>query len=149
MGLKINYFLFIIFIWGCKQNEVKINSNEGILTTPTWMIQKASGKGAGYDYSFILDNGPDPFQFTKVRIKLEPNGNISGVDNNGNALKNANWKYDDSAKRMEISGTGIFGIDGSLEVLTLQTTLVEIKNSLKVPQLNATIDLNATLVPAK
>lgn len=113
------------------------------------MIQKASGKGAGYDYSFSRDNGPDPFQFSKVRIKLESNGTITGTDNNGNALKNANWKYDDSVKRMEISGTGIFGIDGSLEVLTLQTTLVEIKNSLKVPQLNATIDLNATLVPAK
>lgn len=50
---------------------------------------------------------------------------------------------------MEISGTGVFGIDGSQEVLVLEVSIVKIKNLLKVPQLNAIVELNATLVPTK
>lgn len=150
MKLKIIYLLLFSTIFGCnKQENIVVVANEIILTKSTWMIQKSSGKGGSYDYSFDRESGLDPFQFAQVRIKLEANGSITGIDNNGKALKNATWKYNDTEKTIEISGTGIFGIDGTLQVLTLQAALVEVKNTLKVPQLNATIDLKATLVPAK
>jgi len=133
----------------CKNENGLLSPSEELLSTPTWNIQEATGKGAGYDYLYRLGQGPDPFQFSKVRIKLNSNGTVTGTDNNGNPIKDASWKYYGSEKRMEISGTGVFGIDGSQEVLVLEVSIVKIKNLLKVPQLNAIVELNATLVPTK
>jgi hypothetical protein len=150
MNYKVLILLFIIIAIGCKKDDtIVLSSTDTILTTSTWMIQKSSGVGGGYNYSFDRNNGADPFQFAKVRLKLETNGSISGIDNNGNAIKNATWKYSETDKKMEISGTGIFGIDGTLDIVTLQSDLVEVKNTLKVPQLSSNVDLKATLVPAK
>lgn len=136
-----------IFSLSCKnEKEINLTSAESIFIAHTWMIEKASGKGAGYDFRFNKDIGSDPFQFYKVRIKLENNGTITGKDNNGNQITGATWNYKEPEKLMTIKGTGIFGIDGQLEVITLSNNLVEVKNMLDVPQLNAVIELNATLV---
>jgi hypothetical protein len=148
---KILIYILFISLVSCKKDEqTNPLSSNVILTNPTWIIQKATGKGGGYNFSFDKNAGGDPFQFTKVRIKLEPSGSISGIDNNGGSISGATWKYYESDKKLEISGSNIFGIDGTHQVITIESSLVELKNELKVPQLNnATVELNATLIPLK
>ena len=151
MKNKFYMFLFFISFFSCKKDEqTNPLSSNVVLTTPTWIIQKATGKGGGYNFSFDKNTGSDPFQFTKVRIKLAPSGSIAGIDNNGNSISGATWKYYETDKKLEISGSNIFGIDGTHQVTTIESSLVELKNELKVPQLNnATIELNASLIPLK
>lgn len=143
--------LFLAFLFSCKKDEQSmLSTSNTILTNPTWIIQKATGKGGGYNFSFDKNVGNDPFQFTKVRIKLESLGTITGIDNNGNNISGATWKYSETDKKLEISGSNIFGIDGTHQVITIESSLVELKNELKVPQLNnAIMELNATLIPLK
>ena len=82
--------LFLAFLFSCKKDEQSmLSTSNTILTNPTWIIQKATGKGGGYNFSFDKNVGNDPFQFTKVRIKLESLGTITGIDNNGNNISGA------------------------------------------------------------
>jgi hypothetical protein len=144
-------YLLFISLFSCKEDEqTNALSSNVVLTNPTWIIQKATGKGGGYNFSFDKNTGNDPFQFTKVRIKLEPSGAITGIDNNGSSLSGATWKYYETDKKLEISGSNIFGIDGTHQVITIESSLVELRNELKVPQLNnAIVEVNASLIPLK
>lgn len=150
MKNKFYLILFFVTLYSCKEEQISSLSTNPILTNPTWIIQKATGIGGGYNFSFDKSSGNDPFQFSKVKIKLEPSGKVSGIDNNGNNISEATWKYYETDKKLEISGSNIFGIDGTHQVITIQSSLVELKNELNVPQLNnATIELNASLIPLK
>lgn len=151
MKHKILLYILFISIFSCKKDErTNPTSFNVILTNPTWIIQKATGKGGGYNFSFDKNAGSDPFQFTKVRIKFEPLGTITGIDNNSNNISGATWKYYETVKKLEISGSNIFGIDGTHQVITMESSLVELRNELKVPQLNnAIVELNATLITLK
>lgn len=151
MKHKILLYILFISILSCKKDEqTSPTSSNVILTNPTWIIQKATGKGGGYNFSFDKNVGSDPFEFTKVRIKLEPLGKITGIDNNGNNILGATWKYFETDKKLEISGSNIFGIDGTHQIITIESFLLELRNELKVPQLNnAIVELNATLIPLK
>lgn len=140
--------LLLLSFTGCKKSntEPRVAQNS-LLSDPTWQIQKSSAVGGGFNLTFDKNIDYDPFQLAKVRVKFEPNGTVSGVDNNGFLINTGVWKLNE--KKLEISGTGIFGIDGTLTIVTLQKDLLEFSNILKVDQLNAEIEMKATLIPVK
>jgi hypothetical protein len=144
------FVLVLIFFAGCEKSTTDpIITQNTLLSNPTWQIQKSSAVGGGFNLSFDKNVNYDPFQLAKVRVKFESNGAVSGIDNNGNAIKDGTWKLIENETKLEISGTGIFGIDGMLSIITLQKDLLEFSNILKVTQLNADIEMKATLIPVK
>lgn len=147
--LFIYIFASFLFISCGKNITEPIIAQNALLTNPTWQIQKSSAIGGGFNLNFDKNTNYDPFQLAKVRVKFEPNGTVSGIDNNGNVIKDGTWKLIENEKKLEISGTGIFGIDGTLAIVTLQKDLLEFSNILKVTQLNAEIEMKATLTPTK
>ena len=146
-----NFILTIISLMvlvSCKNNEVtQAISKNPLLSQHVWMIQTANSVGSGYDFSFSRGVTMDPFQLGMVRVKFREDGTIWGIDNIGNEVKNGAWKYYEADNRIEVSGTGIFGIDGNLNIVSLNKDSLEVNNVLKISQLDAIVDLHATLVP--
>jgi hypothetical protein len=147
--LFIYIFASFLFISCEKSTTEPIIAQNALLSNPTWQIQKSSAIGGGFNLDFDKNVNYDHFQLAKVRVKFEPTGAVSGIDNNGNVIKDGVWKLIEDEKKLEISGTGIFGIDGTLIIVTLQKDLLEFSNILKVTQLNAVVDMKATLIPVK
>jgi hypothetical protein len=142
--------LVLFFSISCEKSTTEtIITQNALLSNPTWQIQKSSAIGGGFNLNFDKNVNYDPFQLAKVRVKFEPTGAVSGIDNNGNVIKDGAWKLIEDEKKLEISGTGIFGIDGTLTIVTLQKEVLEFSNILKVTQLNAVVDMKATLIPVK
>ena len=146
-----NFILSIIILTTlvcCKNNEVsQAISKNPLLSQHVWMIQKANSVGSGYNFSFYRGVTTDPFQLGMVRVKFHEDGTIRGIDNIGNEVKNGTWKYYETDNKIEVSGTGIFGIDGILSIISLDKEFLEVKNILKISQLDAVVDLHAILVP--
>jgi hypothetical protein len=143
------YLIIFTHLLSCKESINNSIPPSTDLTSTTWQIQKSSAKGGGYNLNFDKNVDYDPFQLAKVRVKFEPNGSVSGIDNNGNVVKGGVWKLIENETKLEVSDTGIFGIDGTLTIITLQKELLEFSNILKITQLNADIEMKATLIPVK
>lgn len=115
------------------------------LTTKVWLFDQASAVGGGYRLDFQRGKADDPFGLANVRVKFNDNGTISGTDNTGSPIKNGAWKLFDNGQKITVSGTNVFGIDGTSAIDKLDATSLSVSNKLDVPQVG-TVTVKGTLV---
>ena len=131
----------------CKKAESitpTVNSSANLITK-SWLFDQASAVGGGYRLDFQRGKGDDQFGLANVRVKFNGDGTISGTDNIGNSIKNGTWKLIDNARKITISGTSVFGIDGTSTIDKLDETNLSVSNTLDVPQIG-TITIQGVLV---
>ncbi|GAB4023830.1 hypothetical protein GCM10028773_42910 [Spirosoma koreense] len=115
------------------------------LTSKIWLFDQASAVGGGYQLDFQRGKSDDPSGLATVRVKFNDDGTVSGMDNTGSPIQNGSWKLLDNGKKITISGTKVFGIDGTSTIDQLDTATLMVSNVLNVPQVGI-ITIKGTLV---
>lgn len=150
---KLYSLRIALLIWGftifvcCKHSSDTsiIPSSSSNLTTKIWLFDQASAVGGGYTLNFQRGKVDDPFGLANVRVKFNDDGTISGTDNTGNPIKNGVWQLLSNGQKLTISGTNVFGIDGTSVIDKLDGASLVVSNTLDVPQVGS-VSIKGVLV---
>jgi hypothetical protein len=147
-NLLIVSVIFVLgFVSSCKKDEVVVvtKTKKELLTAKTWIPSEATASGISV---YKKENKPadNVYDLSKVSLTFKTDGSLSGVDNNGKTITGAKWAFSTDESMLIISNTGIVGLDGSLPIIQLLESILEVKGKVTVPTFG-TVDANIKMIP--
>ncbi len=139
-------FVVLFFVSSCKKDDTTTpaKSKKDILTAKTWLISEVSASGA----VVYTKGGTDALNlgFAKVSLKFNTDGSLTGLDNSGKALPtNAKWALSSDETKINISNSGLTGLDGDVPIVQLNESVLELKG--KVTVQGVVYDGNLKMIP--
>jgi hypothetical protein len=149
-NLLIITSLFILgFVCSCKKDETTTPTKpkKEIISSKTWIVGDVTSSGVSV---YKKENKPadNIYDLSKVVLKFNADGSLTGVDNNGKAVPSAKWILATDESKITISNTGINGLDGDLPIVQVTETVFEVKGKVTLTTpIAGTFDGNIKLVP--
>lgn len=139
----------LIFVSSCKKDDTTTpaKSKKEIITSKTWIVGEVTSSGVSV---FKKENKPadNIYDLSKVSLKFNSDGSLTGFDNNGKAVPSAKWVLYSDESKITISNTGINGLDGDLPIVQVTDGVFEVKGKVTlVTPIAGTFDGNIKLVP--
>jgi hypothetical protein len=138
--------VLFLFVSSCKKDEVVVaKTKKELLTAKTWIPSEAAASGVSV---YKKENKPadNIYDLSKVSLSFKTDGSLTGVDNNGKTITGAKWSFSTDESMLSISNTGIAGLDGSLPIIQLLESVLEVKGKVTVPTFG-TVDANIKMIP--
>jgi hypothetical protein len=149
-NLLIVSILFVLgFVSSCKKDETvtPAKPKKEIIVSKTWIVNDVVVSGA----TVYTKGGTDLANvgFAKVVLNFKSDGSITGSDNSGKALpSSAKWTLSTDETKLNLTNTGVPGLDGDLSIVQLIETNFELKGKIVIPQLGTTPnDVNVKFIP--
>lgn len=139
----------LLFVASCKKDDTATptKSKKEIITSKTWIVGEVTSSGVS---AYKKENKPTDnlYDLSKVSLKFNSDGSLTGFDNNGKAVPNAKWVLSSDETKITISNTGINGLDGDLPIVQVTDTVFEVKGKVTLTTpIAGTFDGNIKLVP--
>ncbi len=142
--------LFVLgLVTSCKKDEVtpSTKSKKEIITAKTWTVGEVTSSGVTV-YKKEVKPADNIYDLSKVSLKFNSDGSLTGVDNNGKAVSGAKWNLSSDESKITISNTGINGLDGDLPIVQVTDSVFEVKGKVTLTTpIAGTFDGNIKLVP--
>jgi hypothetical protein len=139
-------FTMLLFVLSCKKDEntTPTKPKKDILVSKTWIISDVTGSGI---IAFNKNNavGTNLFELGKVTLIFKSDGTVTGTDNNGAAIA-AKWTLSTDETKINITGSGITGVDGEKLILVLTETNFDIKGIVTIPTIG-NVDATIKFIP--
>lgn len=139
----------LIFVVSCKKNDnaTPAKSKREIITSKTWIVGEVTSSGVTV-YKKETKPADNIYDLSKVSLKFNSDGSLTGFDNNGKAVPSAKWILSSDESKITISNTGINGLDGDLPIVQVTDTVFEVKGKvILTTPIAGTFDGNIRLVP--
>ena len=142
--------LFVLgFVSSCKKDETTTpaKSKKEIISSKTWVVGEVTSSGIS---AYKRENKPadNLYDLSKVILKFNADGSLTGVDNNGKAVSSAKWSLSMDESKITITNTGINGLDGDLPIVQVTDPVFEVKGKVTLTTpVAGTFDGNIKLVP--
>ena len=149
-NLFVITFLFVFgFVSSCKKDETTTptKSKKETITAKTWIVGEVTSSGVAV---YKKENKPadNIYDLSKVILKFNADGSLTGFDNNGKAVPSAKWVLSSDESKITISNTGINGLDGDLPIVQVTDTAFEVKGKVTLTTpIAGTFDGNIKMVP--
>ena len=149
-NLLIITTLFVLgFVSSCKKDETitPAKSKKEIISSKTWVVGEVTSSGIS---AYKRENKPadNLYDLSKVVLKFNADGSLTGVDNNGKAVSSAKWSLSTDESKITITNTGINGLDGDLPIVQVTDPIFEVKGKVTLTTpIAGTYDGNIKLVP--
>jgi hypothetical protein len=149
-NLLIITVLFVLgFVSSCKKDETTTptKTKKEIITAKTWIVGEVISSNISV---YKRENKPadNLYDLSKVVLKFNVDGSLTGVDNNGKAVPSAKWSLSTDESKITISNTGINGLDGDLPIVQVTDPIFEVKGKVTLTTpIAGTFDGNIKLVP--
>lgn len=139
----------LFFVVSCKKDNTATptKSKKEIITSKTWIVGEVTSSGVSV---YKKENKPadNLYDLSKVSLKFNSDGSLTGFDNNGKAVPNAKWVLSSDETKITISNTGINGLDGDLPIIQVTDAVFEVKGKVTLTTpIAGTFDGNIKLVP--
>ena len=149
---KLSFILsltLLIFVASCKKDDTTTpaKSKKEIITAKTWIVGDVTSSGVSV---YKKENKPadNIYDLSKVSLKFNSDGSLTGFDNNGKAVPSAKWVLSSDESKITISNTGINGLDGDLPIVQVTDAVFEVKGKVTLTTpIAGTFDGNIKLVP--
>ena len=147
--LIIIALLIFGFVSSCKKDETTTPAKpkKEIISLKAWIVNEVVVSGA----SVYTKGGTDLANvgFAKVILNFKSDGSITGSDNSGKALpSSAKWILSSDETKLNLTNTGVPGLDGDLSIVQLTETNFELKGKIVIPQLGTLPnDVNVKFIP--
>ena len=149
-NLLIVIVLFILgFVSSCKKDEATTptKSKKEIISSKIWVVGEVTSSGLTA-YKREIKPADNLYDLSKVVFKFNPDGSLTGFDNNGKAVQSAKWSLSSDNSKITILNTGINGLDGDLPIVQVTETVFEVKGKVTLTTpIVGTFDGNIKLVP--
>ena len=147
--LVITTLFALGFMSSCKKDETTTpaKSKKEIISSKTWVVGEVTSSGIS---AYKRENKPadNLYDLSKVILKFNTDGSLTGVDNNGKAVSSAKWSLSTDESKITITNTGINGLDGDLPIVQVTDPIFEIKGKVTLTTpVPGTYDGNIKLVP--
>ena len=141
-------FVFAI-VSSCKKDEATTPAKpkKEIISSKTWVVGEVTSSGIT---AYKRENKPadNLYDLSKVVLKFNTDGSLTGVDNNGKAVPSAKWSLSTDESKITITNTGINGLDGDLPIVQVTDPVFEVKGKVTLTTpVAGTFDGNIKLVP--
>ena len=149
-NLLIITVLFVFgFVSSCKKDETAspAKSKKEIISSKTWVVGEVTSSGITV---YKKENKPadNIYDLSKVVLKFNADGTLTGVDNNGKPVPSAKWSLSSDEAKITITNTGINGLDGDLPIVQVTDPIFEVKGKVTLTTpIAGTFDGNIKLVP--
>ncbi|MDZ7898078.1 MAG: hypothetical protein U5N85_08625 [Arcicella sp.] len=120
----------LIFISSCKKDESTTPSKpkKDILVSKTWLLADVTALGSVVAFNKdVKPTSNNLIDLSKVRLAFKTDGTMTGIDNNGKAIAGGKWTLSTDETKLNISNTGIIGVDGEQTVIQIIETNLDIK----------------------
>ena len=139
----------LLFVVSCKKDDATTpaKSKKEIITAKTWIVGDVTSSGVSV---YKKENKPadNIYDLSKVSLKFNSDGSLTGFDNNGKAVPNAKWVLATDESKITISNTGINGLDGDLPIVQVTDAVFEVKGKVTLTTpIAGTFDGNIKMVP--
>lgn len=139
----------LIAVSSCKKdnNTTPAKSKKEIIASKTWIVGEVTSSGVSV---FKKENKPadNIYDLSKVILKFNSDGSLTGFDNNGKAVPNAKWALSSDESKVTISNTGINGLDGDLPIVQVTEAVFEVKGKVTLTTpIAGTFDGNIKMIP--
>lgn len=142
--------LFVLgFVSSCKKDDstTPTKSKKDIIVSKTWVVGEVTSSGLTA-YKREVKPADNLYDLSKVVLKFNSDGSLSGTDNNGKAVPSAKWNLSADESKITITNTGIVGLDGDLPIVQVTETVFEVKGKVVLTTpIVGTFDGNIKLVP--
>lgn len=147
--LVITTLFLLGFVSSCKKDETATpaKSKREIISSKTWVVGEVTSSGIS---AYKRENKPadNLYDLSKVILKFNADGSLTGVDNNGKAVSSAKWSLSTDESKVTITNTGINGLDGDLPIVQVTDPIFEVKGKVTLTTpIAGTYDGNIKLVP--
>ena len=137
----------LFFVSSCKKDDTTATPTKpkkDILVSKTWLISEVTGSGIT---AFNKTNavGTNIYELGKVTLVFKADGIVTGTDNNGGAIS-AKWTLSTDETKINITGSGITGVDGEKTIVVLTDTNFNIQGMVTLPVFG-TVDAVIKFVP--
>lgn len=147
--LIITSLIILGFVSSCKKDETTTpaKSKKETISSKTWVVGEVTSSGISV-YKKENRSADNIYDLSKVVLKFNADGSLTGVDNNGKAVPSAKWSLSSDESKITISNTGINGLDGELPIVQITETAFEVKGKVTLTTpIAGTFDGNIRLVP--
>lgn len=142
--------LFVLgFVSSCKKDEATTptKSKKDIISSKIWVVGEVTSSGLTA-YKREIKPADNLYDLSKVVLKFNADGSLTGTDNNGKAVSGAKWSLSSDDSKITISNAGINGFDGDLPIIQVTETVFEVKGKvILTTPIVGTFDGNIKLVP--
>lgn len=142
--------LFVLgFVSSCKKDEATTptKSKKDIISSKIWVVGEVTSSGLTA-YKREIKPADNLYDLSKVVLKFNADGSLTGTDNNGKAVSGAKWSLSFDDSKITISNAGINGFDGDLPIIQVTETVFEVKGKvILTTPIVGTFDGNIKLVP--
>ena len=125
--------LMLLLVSSCKKDDTATpaKAKKDILVSKTWIIFDVTGSGlTGYNRN--TEVGKNLYELGKVTLIFKADGTVSGTDNNGVGIV-AKWTLSADETKINITGSGVTGVDGEKTILVLTDTNFNIQGMVTLP----------------
>ena len=147
--LAIITLLVLGFVSSCKKDEATTptKSKKDIISSKIWVVGEVTSSGLTA-YKREIKPADNLYDLSKVVLKFNADGSLTGTDNNGKAVSGAKWSLSSDDSKITISNAGINGFDGDLPIIQVTETVFEVKGKvILTTPIVGTFDGNIKLVP--
>lgn len=125
--------VMLMFVASCKKEDTTTPAKpkKDIIVLKTWIISDVTGSGISA-YNRTTEVGKNIYELGKVTLIFKADGTVSGTDNNGTAIS-AKWTLSTDETKINITGSGITGVDGEKTILVLTETNFNIQGMVTLP----------------
>ena len=142
--------LFVLgFVSSCKKDEATTptKSKKEIISSKIWVVGEVTSSGLTA-YKREIKPADNLYDLSKVVLKFNADGSLTGIDNNGKSVPSAKWILSTDDSKITILNTGINGLDGDLPIIQVTETAFEVKGKvILTTPIAGTFDGNIKLVP--
>ncbi len=141
--------IMLIFAASCKKDDIATptKSKKEIITSKTWIVGEVTSSGVTA-YRKETKPADNIYDLSKVSLRFNIDGSLTGFDNNGKAVPSAKWVLYSDESKITISNTGINGLDGDLPIVQVTDAVFEVKGKVTLTTpIAGTFDGNIKLVP--
>lgn len=147
--LVVTTLFLLASVSSCKKDETTTptKSKKEIISSKTWVVGEVTSSGISV---YKRENKPadNLYDLSKVILKFNADGSLTGVDNNGKAVSSAKWSLSTDESKVTITNTGINGLDGDLPIVQITDPIFEVKGKITLTTpISGTFDGNIKLVP--
>lgn len=147
--LVVSALFVLAFVSSCKKDETSTPAKpkKEIISSKTWVVGEVTSSGIS---AYKRENKPadNLYDLSKVILKFNADGSLTGVDNNGNPVPSAKWSLSTDESKITITNTGINGLDGDLPIVQVTDLVFEVKGKVTLTTpVAGTFDGNIKLVP--
>ena len=149
-NLLIVTLLFVLgLVSSCKKDDstTPTKSKKDIIVSKIWVVGEVTSSGLTA-YKREVKPADNLYDLSKVVLKFNSDGSLSGTDNNGKVVPSAKWNLSADESKITITNTGIVGLDGDLPIVQVTETVFEVKGKVVLTTpIVGTFDGNIKLVP--